>query len=248
MLYKMMTVENLLRSIRNSYLHFNRVDSYSDFPGADANDGRQLPKDLPGNATAKFDSNPSFSAADYFNTSRARTYTCCFSLENSDFIWKNYASGSAKGKVCLVFDFAKLRSVINASMRPGNSALEHCGIKCHRIFSVNYGIVEYVAWDDHQANSDYIANPIKYTYLKSAEYCDEKELRISLSAFGLGKFVLQDGSEMAFPSGLQMGFDFSAAFSDGTIPEILYAADCDSDFLRSEMEKIRTSPRVDSPQ
>jgi hypothetical protein len=29
-LYKMMTVENLLRSIAGSYLHFNRVDAYQD--------------------------------------------------------------------------------------------------------------------------------------------------------------------------------------------------------------------------
>ena len=45
LLYKIMSVENLLRSIVGNYLHFNRVDSYSDFPGADPHDGRQLPED-----------------------------------------------------------------------------------------------------------------------------------------------------------------------------------------------------------
>src|SRR5215207_2376511 len=35
LLYKVMTVENLLRSVAGNYLHFNRVDSYSDLPNAD---------------------------------------------------------------------------------------------------------------------------------------------------------------------------------------------------------------------
>jgi len=49
LLYKVMTVENLLRSVSGNYLHFNRVDSYVDLSGsnphADSNDGRQLPND-----------------------------------------------------------------------------------------------------------------------------------------------------------------------------------------------------------
>ena len=36
LLYKIMTIENLLRSIAGSYLHFNRVDAYNDL---DPNDG-----------------------------------------------------------------------------------------------------------------------------------------------------------------------------------------------------------------
>lgn len=49
LLYKIMTVENLLRSIDGVYLHLNRVESYGDGPGADPSDGAQLPKDQPGN-------------------------------------------------------------------------------------------------------------------------------------------------------------------------------------------------------
>lgn len=65
LLYKVMTVENLLRSITGNYLHFNRVDSYSDFPNADPNDSRQLPKDNPANAAARFAKAPDYSAAHY---------------------------------------------------------------------------------------------------------------------------------------------------------------------------------------
>jgi hypothetical protein len=147
LLYKMMTVENLLRSIGGGYLHFNLVKSYKDFPGADPHDGRQLPQDEPGNAGMKFARSPDFSIADYYDQCRARTYACCFSLENSPFIWKNYANGSEKGKVCIVFDFGKLRARLNKSLEPGNAALEYRGIRCHQIFDVNYGIVEYVESD-----------------------------------------------------------------------------------------------------
>ena len=110
LLYKVMTVENLLRSVTGNYLHFNRVDSYSDFQNADENDGQQMPKDQPANAAARLQKDPDFSAADYYDQSRARTYACCFSIENSDYIWKNYANGSAKGKVSVVFEFGNCGS------------------------------------------------------------------------------------------------------------------------------------------
>ena len=45
LLYKVMLAEDLIKSISGSYLHFNRVDSYKEFDGADVNDGAQLPKD-----------------------------------------------------------------------------------------------------------------------------------------------------------------------------------------------------------
>ncbi|MEE8483198.1 MAG: DUF2971 domain-containing protein [Nitrospinota bacterium] len=242
LLYKIMSVENLLRSIIGNYLHFNRVDSYVDFPGADPNDGQQSPKDQQGNARTKFKETPDFSAANYYDQSRARTYACCFSLENSDFIWNNYANGSAKGKVCVVFGFGKLRAVLNHTLQPGNAALEYNGNRCHQIFSVNYGIVEYVEWDKHQTDTARLPNPIKYTYLKDKEFSEEKELRISLSAIGIGQFGLKDGSTMQFPSSLQLSFDFRAAIAKHTVQQILCAPDSDSDFLQAELCKLRIVP------
>ena len=239
LLYKVMSTENLLCSILGSYLYFNRVDSYSDFPGADPHDGRQLPKDQPGNANARFQNTPHFSAADYYDQSRTRTYACCLSLENSDFIWKNYANGSEKGKVCVVFEFGKLRNTLNETLQPGNAALDYNGNRCHQIFSINYGIVEYVEWGSHQLNSEYLANPIKYTYLKDKpRFSEEKEFRISLSAIGIGHFALKDGCIMQFPSNLQLTFDFRAAIANRTIQQILYAPDSNSDFLKTELNKL----------
>jgi len=164
-----------------AYLHFNRVDSYSDFPGADPHDGQQLPKDQQGNARAKFEKSPDFSMADYYNQSRGRTYACCFSLETSNFIWKNYANDSDRGKVCVVFDFGQLQRTLNRSLQPGNAELEYRGTRCKQMFSLNYGIVEYVDWATYHANAPYLPNPVRYTYFKDKSFSEEKELRISLS-------------------------------------------------------------------
>jgi hypothetical protein len=242
LLYKVMTVENLLRSIEGRYLHFNRVDDYRDFPGADPHDGAQLPRDLDGNAAARFAKAPDFSAADYYRTSRARTYACCFSLENSDHIWREYANGSARGKVCLVFEFGKLREMLNRTLGTGDAALIYNGLRCHQIFSLNYGIVEYVDWDEHRANAEHLPNPLRYAYLKGARFAAERELRISLSTLGLGQFALADCSLMAFPPSLQMQLDYRAALAGGAIRQILRGQDCDAAFLKAELARFGIAP------
>jgi hypothetical protein len=242
LLYKIMTVENLSRSIAGAYLHFNRVDSYSDFPDADPHDGQQLPRDQQGNATARFAKKPEFSVAGYYDQSRSRTYACCFSLENSDFIWASYANGSQKGKVCIVFEFGKLRAAINETLQAQGTELDYNGNRCRQIFSVNYGIMEYVDWNVHQANAERLPNPIKYTYLKDSRFCNDRELRVSLSTLGLGQFALNDGSRMSFPVSLQMIFDFKAAIADGTIRQILCAPDCDTAFLLAQLDKLCIAP------
>ncbi len=244
LLYKIMSVENLLRSIVGNYLHFNRVDSYVDFHGADPHDGQQLPKDQHGNLQARFEKDPDFSISNYYDQSRARTYACCFSMENSNFIWENYANGSERGKVCVVFEFGNLRTMLNQTLTLGNSELEYNGNRCHQIFSVNYGIIEYIEWVTHQANTDYFTNPIRYTYFKDEKhFSEEKEFRISLSAIGLGQFALRDSSTMQFPSSLQLTFDFRAAIADGTVQWILCAPDSDSNFLQEELHKLHIFPR-----
>lgn len=240
LLYKVMTVENLLRSITNNYLHFNRVDSYSDFPNADENDGRQLPKDQPINAAATFQKAPNFSAADYYDQCRSRTYASCLSVENSPYIWENYANGSEKGKVCVVFEFGKLRAMLNSALNPEGAVLLYQGNPCRQIFSVNYGLVSYVPWGTHRTNEEYLSNPILYTYLKDSDrFREEQELRISLSAIGIGHFALKDGSLIEFPSSLQLGFDFRNAIASAAIREVLLAPEADSGFLKHELSKLR---------
>ncbi|OGS72995.1 MAG: hypothetical protein A2063_01850 [Gallionellales bacterium GWA2_60_142] len=243
LLYKVMTVENLLRSITGNYLHFNRVDSYPDFPNADENDGRQLPKDQLVNSAARFEKTPDFSAEHYYDQSRARTYACCFSTNNSDYIWNNYGNESEKGKVCVVFEFGKLRALLNRALNPEGAALLYEGNVCRQIFSVNYGLVNYVDWVNHRTNERYLSNPILYTYIKDAtRFCEENELRISLSTIGIGQFALKDGTLIQFPPSLQLGFDFKEAIANAAIREILLAPEADSWFLTQELSKLRIEP------
>jgi hypothetical protein len=138
-LYKVMSVENLLRSIDGSYLHFNRIDSYGDGPVADPHDGRQLPGDEPGNSVTTFDKAPSFSASNYYELSRQRTYACCFGLEIADYLWNNYGGGSPHGKVAVVFEFARLRGRLNQALESGKDRVVYRGLLCHQIFGSSIG-------------------------------------------------------------------------------------------------------------
>ncbi|RTL62156.1 MAG: hypothetical protein EKK42_32785 [Pseudonocardiaceae bacterium] len=238
-LHKVMSVENLLASVEGGYLYFNRVDRYKDFPGADENDGEQLPGDRSGNASVAFATAPNFTAADYYDRSRSRTYAFCAALDDTDHIW-SYSAGTPRGNIGVAFDFDKLRATLNRTLQPSGAIFDSNGIRCRQIFNLNYGIVEYVDWADHRANETRLPNPIAYTYLKDRTlFAEERELRISLSALGIGKFVLDDGSEMQFPEHLQFGFDFRAAFADGTIRSLTAGPRCDQDFLRSELYRLR---------
>lgn len=230
LLYKIMSAKNLLRSIKGGYLYFSRVDSYADFSSADVHDGQQLPKDQQGNASASFKKAPHFSAADYYNRCRSRTYACCFSLENSDFIWDTYGNDSA---VCVVFDFGKLRKTLNQTLQSGNAKLVYNGNIYRQIFSINYGEIKYVDWDTYQANTERRPKPIEYTYLKDEnKFSREKELRISLSTIGMGQI------DLPFQPNLQLAFDFISAIANQTIQKILCAPDCDFVFLQAELPKF----------
>lgn len=241
LLYKVMTVENLLRSVEQRYLHFNRVDSYADFPGADALDGCQLPNDQTNNEAVTFAKDPNFTLSDYYDRSRSRTYACCFSLEDTPFIWENYANNNKHGKVCIVFHFGNLRWYLNKVIDPENNWLVDGPTLLKQIFSVNYGIVRYVDRASHRAESSFAVNPIEYTFLKDTQYSAEKELRISLSALGFGHFAKNDGSLVEFTPSLHVGFNFRTAIELGAVQNLICARDCDTKFLFSELIRLNIS-------
>jgi hypothetical protein len=111
-------------------------------------------------------------------------------------------------------------------------------LRCHQIFSINYGLVEYVDRDGHQANQEHLPNPIKYAYLKDSRYVKESELRVSLSALGIGRFSLKDGTLMDFPEGFELSFDFRSAIATKVIRELLHSDDCDKTLVNTELAKI----------
>lgn len=237
-IYKVMSAENFLKSFSGSYLHFNRVDRYKDFSVSDVQDGEQPPKDRLVNEVSFFRESPSFTLSDYYDRCRRRTYACCFSLENSDYMWKNYGTGGAKGKICIEFNFGLLRITLNRTLDPVNTRFIYNGQECHQIFSVNYGSIEYVELDTVQLNKHYLQNPIMYTYIKDLKnFKEERELRVSLSALGIGQFALKDGSYIEFPDFLPIPFNFQQAIQEGSIRHLLCSSDCDTDHLTFEIHK-----------
>ncbi|MBK5124401.1 hypothetical protein IQ288_31705 [Burkholderia sp. R-69980] len=234
-LYKLMRAEHLLSSIENSYLHFNRVDSYGDFDGADQKDGEQLPADREINSGIGFEKAPEFTAAHYYDQSRARTYACCFALKSDEHIWETYGSGGARGRVAVIFNFGWLRRHLNAQMEAGTLTME--GVPCRQIFSINYGIVDYVDHNAHRLNIEQLPNPICYSYLKAERFRAEHELRVTLSAIGVGKFAF-GGQVKDLPVSLTVAFDFRAAMAEGGIVSLEAGPDCDEAWLAVELAKL----------
>jgi hypothetical protein len=237
LLYKVMSTEYLIDSIASSYLHFNRIDSYRDFDGADLYDGAQLPADRPGNASVGFQKSPEFKVANYYDQCRARTYACCFALEINDYLWESYGTGGARGKVAVVLDFDWLRQHLNAQFASESIKLHYQGVLCRQIFSINYGIVDYVDWNQHQLNTEHLPNPILYTYLKAARFSPERELRVSLSAIGIGKLAFGN-QEIDLPTSLQAPCNFRAGLAKGGVRSIEVGPDCDVTWLEAELAKL----------
>ena len=78
-------------------------------------------------------------------------------------------------------------------------------------------MVQYIDWNNHQSSNERLPNPVQYTYFKSACYKEETELRVSLSALGLGHFAIDDGKLLEFDIALQVEFDFRVAIQTGGI-------------------------------
>jgi hypothetical protein len=119
-------------------------------------------------------------------------------LENADYLWDNYGNGDAHSKIGLEFGFGQLRARLNAFRTSDAVRIQRGGLVLHQIFDLNYGIVRYVAWDNHQANTERLRNGIEYTY-KAERFRAEEELRVTLSAIGMGHFVLNGRNPIVFP-------------------------------------------------
>ena len=144
------------------------------------------------------------------------------------------------------FKYEKLRRRLNGALS-GDAALMWGDARCRQIFSINYGEVAYVDRTTYRANLDRATNPIQYAYLKDRSFGEERELRVSLSALGMGRFVLADGREIEFPPGLQLGFDFREACADGTIVQVLTAPTTDEGGLVEALSRLGIGPAPREP-
>ena len=203
LIYKFITLKYFIESVNNSYLYFNRIDSYKDFDNADTDDGSQLAKDRKINSEVKFIKSNDYTYENYCDNARSRSYACCFSTKKTEDMFTKY------GNICVVFEFGKLRKALNKIIdfsyivQDNNTFLP--------IFDINYGYVQYC---DRQQYSMPVSNYIKYLYLKDTKYKNENELRVSLS-------TIVNSSNITFTKSLRLQFDFQEAIDRQIIQEII---------------------------
>jgi hypothetical protein len=229
--YKIISVENFLRSLEGNYLHFTRLDRFED-----ERDGVQLPAERRTNEKTRFAKNPEFTIANSYDRARARTYAFCMALDSNDYIWKNYGNGDRNGKIGLEFDLCRLRNHLNEDFCNWTIAVGKW--RCVQIFSLNYGSVRYVTLDEYRRGSQYLANPIEYAYLKDLSFAAESEFRITLSNHGIGHFGLADNSLLSFPDNLQIPFNFRKAFQENVITKLRVLEGSKIDFIKNEMSSL----------
>jgi hypothetical protein len=208
LIYKFIKLDYFIQSVNNSYLHFNRINSYKDFDNPDVDDGDQLPKDREIHSQANFIKSPSYNLENYYDDARSKSYACCFTTRKNKGMFAKY------GNICVVFEFGKLRKALNKII--DFSYLVQNDNLYLPIFDINYGHVQYC---DRQQDSICGANPLKYLYLRDGKYKNEHELRVSLSAI-TGKF-----HKIIFTESLRLQFDFQEAIDRQIIQKII----CDKD-------------------
>jgi hypothetical protein len=206
-LYKVILFRNFNDMINRNYLYFNRVDTYND----DIRDSDPPDKDKKIFREKYFEKSTNYNLYDYYKNCRSRTYACCFSLEGSSHIWKY-------GDACIVFNSSKLINYLNNNYKNSKIQFENECLK--NIFFINYGLVKYGSLKNDILSNPTLPNPITCAYFKDSNFSKEKEFRITLSCFGLGKFIFK-GLEFTFPKSLELAFDFITGIQLGIITEII---------------------------
>lgn len=213
-LLKIMSLDHFEQSLRDSYLYFNRVDRYDD----DKCDGEIPRKDRDLAERVTFEKAPKMTLADYYDRSRARTYACCFTMENSPAMWREYGGpGGQDTKVGLEVSFGMLRHLMNEAVGVVLGAETGTTPNSLQLFSVNYGQVKYGEWGDLQLTDQTFQNPVIPFFWKDRRYEREKELRIVLSASGMSRPCFRDRQAFEFPDFLEYPFNLRAALRRGGI-------------------------------
>ncbi len=222
-IYKIIPGNYFLDMINKSYLYFRRVDRYSD----DINDSALPDKDRSLSQQSKFQYAPNISMADYYDDCRSKSYACCFTTKISEHVWEHY--GNNNNSICIVCKSGKLIEHINANLN--NSRLIIQNRLHHDFFWINYGLVEYMDYDE-QYLLKYLPNPTEYTYIKDRKYSEEKEFRISLGCLQYTSYVLPNGKHLAFPESILLEFDFKNAIESGVIKRLEIKSNYENTFLQ----------------
>jgi hypothetical protein len=221
LLYKIIPAQYFFDMLEKKYLYFRRVDTYCD----DKRDSDQPDKDKELTKGIKFEKSPQYTVQQYYSDTRSKTYACCFSTENTQYLWDHY-DNQESNSICLVFDCEKLMKHLNSKYE--NAKLIVDNKEYFNFFFINYGLVTYGNFDEAYINKE-LLTPIKYAYFKDAsKYSEEKEFRISLSC--IGRYKVGD-YEFDFPESIQLEFDLSEAVKLGVVKNIIISEKYENDFV-----------------
>ncbi|MGE4349671.1 MAG: hypothetical protein AB7D28_07890 [Candidatus Berkiella sp.] len=227
LLYKIIPSRYFIDMLENNYIYFRKVDTYHD----DTRDGDQPDADKLISENKKFQLHSGYTLKDYYSDARSKTYACCFSTQNTQFLWEHYSHGD-KNAICLVLDCRKLIEYINSVYM--NAFLIVNNNRYKNFLFINYGLVTYGNMDQLFVKDNFL-NPIEYAYFKDAnKYSDEDEFRITLSCIGMFKYQL-DGRPFAFPESLKLEFNIRDVIANKILKEILIASGHDED-LRIKLQ------------
>lgn len=231
-LNKIISLKNFTDMVENDYLYFRRVDTCPD----DKRDSDQPTLDKKISEQSKFENTLDYTAKNYYDSCRSKTYACCFSTENTSYLWKNYGE-SDPNAICMILDAHKLINFLNLNYH--ESTLIYKNSELPNFLFINYGLVTYGDLNNLFLKKN-LPNPIEYVYFKDASrYAEEKELRISLSCIGICKYKLQDGTEFEFPDSLKLSFNFLQAINMGVIKQIqIHDQQNNKEEIKSNLSKI----------
>lgn len=165
-LYKIITLKNFTDMLKNDYFYFRRVDTYTD----DKLDSDQPIPDKKISEQSRFENTLDYTAKNYYDSCRSKTYACCFSTENTPYLWRNYGE-SDPNAICMVLDSHKLINFINLIYH--ESRLIYKNNELPNFLFINYGLVTYGDLNNLFLKK-HLPNPIEYVYFKDARYAEEK--------------------------------------------------------------------------
>ena len=105
LLYKVIPSKYFFAMLKGNYLHFRRTDVYKDKIGDDLRDSDLTDSDKIISEKSTFEKSPNYTLKNYYESLRAKTYVCCFSTQNSDYLWKEYGGGD-NNAVCSGYTLA----------------------------------------------------------------------------------------------------------------------------------------------
>ncbi|MBX9586230.1 MAG: hypothetical protein K2X50_03125 [Gammaproteobacteria bacterium] len=173
LLYKIVKFDYFIDMCQKQYLFFKNVTQYEGNP----KDSQMPKRERLLREAVRFENNPDVSLYDFDEPNRNNTYACCFSLNESRYIWKAYAA-DLKRDLCLVFHYDNLKKYFienyNISHFIGGSKLNTNN------FLINICKVQYVDEQSTLTNT-YHKNLCEYACYQYNKHLPDDEVRLFLS-------------------------------------------------------------------